>query len=487
MVKHLPRAGLALLVLCVSAFLSTTDARTPPESFADLTAKLLPAVVNISSTGTVERKGEMEELDDEEPFQDWLKEFDKRRHGDEDHPGNRSKKRRQTSLGSGFIIDKAGFIVTNNHVIENADKISVTLSDDTVVEAKLVGRDEKTDIALLKIKTDHPLVAVPWGDSDKVRVGDWAVAIGNPFGLGGTVTAGIISARARDIDAGQYDDFLQTDAAINRGNSGGPLFNMDGEVIGVNTAIFSPSGMSVGVGFSAASNLVKPVLASLRQYGRTRRGWLGVQIQSVSPEMAESLGLDKARGAMIAEVSPEGPALKAGLEIGDVILTFDQKPIEKMRSLPRIVAETPIDKVVDLGVWRKGKAVSLKVKVVELKEEGPAFVAKASPEETKPSEKVDLADLGITVTTITERVRKRYELQEDAVGLLVLDVDEDSDADEKGIRRGDVIDEIQQMPIQNVDDAKKAVAKAKQDKRKSILLRVMSGKRVGFVGIKLAG
>ena len=481
--KHLYLAGLVAVALSISG----AEARTPPESFADLTAKLLPAVVNISSTGTVERKGEMEELDGEEPFQDWLKEFDKRRHGDQDQPANRSKKRRQTSLGSGFIIDKAGYIVTNNHVIENADKISVTLSDDTVIEARLIGRDEKTDIALLKIKTDHPLTAVPWGDSDKVRVGDWAVAIGNPFGLGGTVTAGIISARARDIEAGQYDDFLQTDAAINRGNSGGPLFNMDGEVVGVNTAIFSPSGMSVGVGFSAASNLVKPVLASLRQYGRTRRGWLGVQIQSVSPEMAESLGLEKARGAMIAEVIPEGPALKAGLEIGDIILSFDQKPVDKMRALPRIVAETPIDKIVDLNVWRKGKQVALKVKVVELKEEAPALIAKASPEETRPSEKVELADVGITVTTVNERVRKRYGLQEDAVGLLVLNVDDDSDADSKGIHQGDVIDEIQQMPIQNADDAKKAIAKAKQDKRKSILLRVISGKKVGFVGIKLPG
>jgi serine protease Do len=473
---------LAAVLLAGAAF-----ARTPPESFADLTAKLLPAVVNISTSQTVERKGEMDDLDPDEPFEDWFKEFDKRRQGDPDAPANRPKKRKQTSLGSGFIIDKAGYVVTNNHVVAEADKISVTLHDDTVLDAKLVGRDEKTDIALLKITTTKPLTAVPWGDSDKVRVGDWAVAIGNPFGLGGTVTAGIISARARDIDAGQYDDFLQTDAAINRGNSGGPLFNLDGEVVGVNTAIFSPSGMSVGVGFAAASNLVKPVLSSLRQYGRTRRGWLGVQIQSVSPEMAESIGLDRARGAMVAEVAPDGPAAKAGLETGDVILSFDQKPIEKMRALPRVVAETPIDKAVDVGVWRKGKPVTVKVKVAELKEQAPQVAAVLAPEDGRPSEKVELTDLGLTVARLTTTLRKRYDVAEEVDGLLVLDVDEDSDAGDKGIRRGDVIDEIQQTRVQSAEDARTAIAKAKQDNRKSVLLRVLSGRKIGFVGVKLVG
>jgi len=477
-----------LLFAAVAALtLSAAEARTPPESFADLTAKLLPAVVNISTSQMVERKGDVDELDPDEPFEEWFKEFDKRRQGDPDALPNRPKKRKQTSLGSGFIIDKAGYIVTNNHVVAEADKISVTLYDDTVLDAKLVGRDEKTDIALLKITTTKPLTAVPWGDSDKVRVGDWAVAIGNPFGLGGTVTAGIISARARDIDAGQYDDFLQTDAAINKGNSGGPLFNLNGEVVGVNTAIYSPSGMSVGVGFAAAANLVKPVLASLRQYGRTRRGWLGVQIQSVSPEMAESIGLDKARGAMIAEVMADGPAAKAGLETGDVILTFDQKPIDKMRALPRVVAETPIDKAVDLSVWRKGKAVTLKVKVAELKEEAPELAAAVISEGVRQPQKVELAELGLSVAMLTETLRKRYDLADDVEGLLVLDVDEDSDAGDKGIRRGDVIDEIQQTPVQNAEDARTAIAKAKQDNRKSVLLRVLSGKKIGFVGVKLAG
>lgn len=478
-----------LIAACAAVALATAgaDARTPPESFADLTEKLLPAVVNISTSQTVERRGDMDNLDPDDPFEEWFKEFDRRRQGDQELMPDRPKKRKQTSLGSGFIIDKAGYIVTNNHVVDGADKISVTLHDDTVLDAKLIGRDEKTDIALLKITTDKPLTAVPWGDSDKVRVGDWALAIGNPFGLGGTVTAGIISARARDIAAGQYDDFFQTDAAINRGNSGGPLFNLDGEVIGINTAIFSPSGGSVGVGFAAAANLVKPVLGDLRQYGRPRRGWLGVQIQSVSPEMAESIGLDKASGAMIAEILPDGPAAKAGLEVGDIILRFDQKSIERMRALPRIVAETPIDKTVDVVLWRKGKQLTIKAKVAELKDQEPVVAAVTSPDDNRQPEKVELADLGVTVTPVTDRIRKRYDLDEDVAGLLVLDVDEDSDAGSKGIRRGDVIDEIQQIPIETAEDAQAAIAKAKLDKRKSVLLRVLSGKKIGFVGVKLAG
>jgi serine protease Do len=460
----------------------------PGESFADLAEKLAPAVVNISTTQTVERRGDMPDLNPDDPFEEWFKEFDRRRGGDEDEPA-KPRKRRQTSLGSGFIIDKSGYIVTNNHVVEGADKISVTLHDDTVVDAKLVGRDPKTDIALLKIAAAQPLVAVPWGDSDKVRVGDWTLAIGNPFGLGGSVTAGIISARARDIEAGQYDDYFQTDAAINRGNSGGPLFNMDGEVIGINTAIFSPSGGSVGVGFAAAANLVKPVLDDLRRYGRTRRGWLGVQIQSVSPEMAESIGLDKAVGAFVGEVTERGPAAAAGILAGDVILSFDKKPIEKMRALPRIVAETAIDKTVDVEIWRKGKRLTLKAKVAELKEEAPEAVAMvdAAPEDTRAPERTVLTALGITVAPVTERLRERFDLDEGVTGLLVLDVDDDSDAADKGLRRGDVIDEIQQVAVADPGAAQGVLARAKQDNKKSVLLRVISGKRVAFVGIKLAG
>ncbi|MBL8642293.1 MAG: DegQ family serine endoprotease [Rhodospirillaceae bacterium] len=480
-------AGVIGLGAMMSVAAPQAFARTPPDSFADLTEKLLPAVVNISTTQTVQRRGgELDDLDPSEPLEEWFKDYERRQHEDGDDQA-KPRKRKQTSLGSGFIIDKAGFIVTNNHVVENADKISVTLHDDTVLDAKLVGRDEKTDIALLKITTTRELTPVPWGNSDKVRVGDWVLAIGNPFGLGGTVTSGIISARARDISAGQYDDFFQTDAAINKGNSGGPLFNMDGEVVGINTAIFSPSGASVGVGFAAAANLVKPVLSDLKQYGRTRRGWIGVQIQSVSPEMAESIGLDKARGAMIAEVGEGGPAQKAGLSMGDIILSFDGKPVDKMRALPRIVAETPIDKTVDVVIWRKGKQMTIKAKVAELKEEAPAAAMAAVTDDKAQAEKTELAALGLTVAPVTDRLRKRYQLEDSVNGLVVLDVDDDGDAASKGIRKGDVIDEIQQMAVLSVEEAKTALEKAKQDKRKSVLLRVLSGKKIGFVGIKLAG
>lgn len=475
-----------MLLLACGVATAAAEARTPPDSFADLTEKLLPSVVNISTTQTVQRKSELDEIDPSEPLEEWFKDFERRRQDEQDAP-NKPRTRKQTSLGSGFIIDKAGYVVTNNHVVEGADKISVTLHDDTVLDAKLIGSDAKTDIALLKVETTRTLTPVPWGNSDKVRVGDWALAIGNPFGLGGTVTLGIISARARDIEAGQYDDFFQTDAAINRGNSGGPLFNVDGEVIGINTAIFSPSGVSVGVGFAAAANLVKPVLSDLKQYGRTRRGWLGVQIQTVSPDMAESIGLDQARGAMVAEVTPGGPAERAGLMMGDIILSFDQKPILKMRSLPRVVAETPIDKTVDVVVLRKGKQLTIKAKVAELKDETPKLAAVGSPEDRTQPEKFELADLGVTVTPVTERLRQRFQLDEGVNGLLVLDVDDDGDAATKGVRRGDVIDEIQQAPVQTAEEAKAAIAKAKADNRKSVLLRVLSGKKIGFVGIKLPG
>ena len=278
--------------------------------------------------------------------------------------------RKATSLGSGFIIDPAGYVVTNNHVIADADEITVILHDDTNLKAEVIGRDTKTDIALLKVKTDKPLSAVTWGDSDAARVGDWVLAIGNPFGLGGSVTAGILSARQRDINSGPYDDFLQTDASINRGNSGGPMFNMDGQVIGINTAIYSPSGGSIGIGFAIPSNLAKAVVAELQSETdhTVHRGWLGVRIQAVTDEIAESLGLDKARGALIASVSDNGPAQAAGIQAGDVVLSFDGREVTDMRRLPRLVAETPVGKTVPVTVWRKRKENTLQVKIGRLEE-----------------------------------------------------------------------------------------------------------------------
>jgi serine protease Do len=294
------------------------------------------------------------------PFEQFFKDFlNRNKPGGQGDKGAPAPERRMQSLGSGFIIDPSGLVVTNNHVIEGADEITVTLQDNTSLKAKVLGRDETGDIALLQVKTDKQLPAVQFGDSDAERVGDWVLAIGNPFGLGGTVTAGIVSARGRDIHQGPYDDFIQTDAAINRGNSGGPLFNMDGQVIGMNTAIYSPSGGSIGIGFSIPANLVKAVVTQLKDFGHPRRGWLGVRIQQVTPDIAESLGLHDASGAMVAGVNDGGPADKAKIHNGDIILKFNGQDVKEMRSLPRIVADSEVGKSVPVLLWRDGKQVTV--------------------------------------------------------------------------------------------------------------------------------
>ena len=324
-----------MAVFCLAAVPQLAQARSAPESFADLADKSLPAVVNVATTQTITADSQMQDLD--EMFRDFL---DKRQ-------GAKPRPRKATSLGSGFIVDPSGYIVTNNHVVENADEIMVVMHDDTELKAKLIGRDPKTDLALLKVDAGKPLPFVKWGDSNAMRIGDWVLAIGNPFGLGGSVTAGIVSARQRDINAGPYDDFIQTDASINRGNSGGPMFNMDGEVVGINSAIFSPSGGSVGIGFAIPSNLAKPVIEQIKQFGHPRRGWLGVRIQSISPDLAEGLKLPSDKGALVAGVTKDGPADKAGIKQGDVVLKFDGKEVTQMRGLPRMVADTAFGKSVD--------------------------------------------------------------------------------------------------------------------------------------------
>ena len=350
-------AGLSFLI-ALFAWSLAAHARAAPESFADLAERLLPTVVNIATTQVVEtRRGE--------EFEEFFKEFFERR-GGQPPP---QEKRRASALGSGFIIDASGYIVTNHHVIKDADEITVRLHDDTLLKAELIGSDEKTDLALLKVEFDKPLPATTWGRSEKTRIGDWVIAIGNPFGLGGTVTAGIVSARQRDINSGPYDDFIQTDAAINRGNSGGPMFNLDGEVIGVNTAIFSPSGGSIGIGFAIPSDLAKNVVMQLRQFGEVRRGWLGVRIQTVTEELAEGLRLGKPRGALVASVTEDGPAEKGGILGGDVILEFDGRTVPDMRKLPRMVAETPIGQDVEVVVWRKGEKKTVTIHLGELDEE----------------------------------------------------------------------------------------------------------------------
>jgi serine protease Do len=362
--------------------------------------------------------------------------------------------------------------------------VTVILHDDTNLKAKIIGRDTKTDIALLKVESGKPLPFVKFGDSDKSRVGDWVVAIGNPFGLGGTVTAGIISARARDIQSGPYDDYIQTDASINRGNSGGPMFNMAGEVIGVNTAIFSPSGGSIGIGFAIPSALASPVVDQLLKYGKTRRGWLGVRIQSVTEEIAESLGLQKPRGALVAGVTEQGPAEKAGLEAGDVILRFDGRDIAEMRRLPRVVAETPIDKEVNVTIWRKGKEQTLRAKVGELQEEE---VASAKPEETQKEQapKGGVSVLGLTLADITGALRSQFKLPNDAKGVVVVDVAPDSPASQKGIRPGELIVEVAQDKVENSNDVKAKIDKARAAKRKSVLLLVERQSDQRFVVLPL--
>ncbi len=476
-------AGVLLLVLLVPAW-----AKPAPDSFADLAAKLLPAVVNISTTQTIKADKDhptgpdMPQFPPGSPFEEFFKDFLNRNHGGEGTP--QALPRHATSLGSGFIIDPSGLVVTNNHVIADADEITVTMQDDTNFKAEVVGRDTKIDVALLRIKSAKPLPSVKFGDSDQTRIGDWVLAIGNPFGLGGTVTAGILSARAREINAGPYDDFLQTDAAINRGNSGGPMFNMSGEVIGINTAIYSPSGGSIGIGFALPSNLAHPVLDQIRDFGHPRRGWLGVNIQSVTDEIAESLGLDKPKGALIASVKDGGPAQVAGIQPGDVVLDFDGKDVTDMRHLPRLVAETPIDKPVKVTVWRKRKEVSLDVKVGELKEDEQQAALPAK--EQKPDTATGgVQVLGLSLSNLTPDLRERYALAEDAVGVVVTDVAAKSQAADKGVRAGDVIVEVAQEDVKNAGQINDLVDQAKKQGRKSVLLLVDRQGDLRFVALKL--
>jgi len=468
--------------------LASTSA-PPLHGFADLAERLLPAVVNISTTQTMTKKNQrlgpdMPQFPPGSPFEEFFREFFDRKGGQENAPP-----RRATSLGSGFIVDaKAGLVVTNNHVIQDADEITVILHDDTNIKAEVVGRDAKTDLAVLRIPLTHPLTDVKFGDSERMRVGDWVVAIGNPFGLGGTVTAGIVSARARDINAGPYDDFLQTDASINRGNSGGPMFNLDGEVIGINTAIFSPSGGSVGIGFAIPSNLAKPVLEQLQSFGRTKRGWLGVRIQAVTPEIAESLGLDRARGALVANVTPGGPAEAAGIEPGDVILQFDGKDVNEMRRLPRIVAETNIKRKVDLTVWRKGREHALKVTVGELEaaeDQGLLEAGRRDEDGQRPAAPSTFDQLGLKLSAITPELRRQHDLGDDARGVVVVEVDRDGAAADKGVRPGDIIVEVSQQEATSPADVAQKVEQARAEGKRSVLLLIDRQGDLRFVALPL--
>ena len=471
------------VVVFVVMFMSVTfaggiaGAGERPDSFADQVERLSPAVVNISTTTIVNdgQRMEMPQFPPGSPFEEFFKNF-----------GDNNRKRRAQSLGSGFIIDDKGIVVTNYHVIENAEEIRVILADETSFTAKVLGQDKKTDIAVLKIEPgDTELVSVKFGDSDALRVGDWVLAIGNPFGLGGTVTAGIVSARGRDIGNGPYDDFIQTDASINRGNSGGPLFNVEGEVIGINTAIFSQSGGSVGIGFAISSNLASRVAEQLSEFGKTRRGWLGVFIQEVTSDIAESLGLDEATGALVSTVNENSPAFVAGVEPGDVILTFDGKAIERMRDLPRIVAETDIGSKVEVELFRQGKKMTVMVELGEL-EKAELVGLVDSDAGSASGDKQSFGSLGFSVQDLDAKLAEELEIDAELTGVVVVEVVPGSPAADKGLAPGDIIRRYGQRRVEDALGLAKDIKVAENGGKSGILILVERDGRERFVQIGFA-
>src|SRR3954464_682882 len=445
-------ALVAVFALAATLFPVHAWARSAPESFADLAEEIMPAVVNISASTTVEaRSRTLPQLPQGTPFEDLFEEFFNRRgQGGPGGPGGPNgdapRQRRSNSLGSGFVIDPSGIVVTNNHVIGDANEINVIFSDGQRLKAEIVGKDSKVDIAVLRVKPEKPLKAVPFGDSDRMRPGDWVMAIGNPFGLGGSVTAGVVSERGRNIESGPYDNFIQTDASINKGNSGGPLFNMSGEVIGINTAILSPTGGSVGIGFAVPASTAAPVIDQLRQFGETRRGWLGVRIQNVDDATAEALNLGTARGALIAGIDDKGPAKPAGLEVGDVIVRFDGKEVKDSRDLPRIVASTPVGKAVDVAIVRKGQEMTKQVTLGRL-EDTQKRASLQQPSTEPPT--VTRQALGLNMSGMTDELRRRFSLKDDLKGVVITRVDPNSSASDKRIQAGEVIVEVNQEPVTN--------------------------------------
>ena len=473
---------------------SPAFARPAPEGFADLAARLLPGVVNIASTQIIKAGGRGGEDDGPDlpfppgsPMEKFFRDF-----MDRNHPGGgrggEDEGRKSQSLGSGFIIDATGYIVTNNHVIEGADEINVILQDNTTLKAKLIGTDPRVDVALLKVETDKPLTVVPWADSDKARVGDWVIAIGNPFGLGGSVTAGIVSARGRDIRQGAYDDFIQTDAAINQGNSGGPLFNMDGEVVGINTAIYSRSGGSIGLGFSIPANQAKLVVDQLRKFGHPRRGYIGVKIQQVTQDIADSVGLKEPVGAMIAAVDDNGPASKAKLQGGDVVLKFNGTDIKEMRNLPRTVAETEVGKTVPVVVWRDGKERSLDITVGEMPDDAKVAGKESKPADAKKpdSKPVEVAGLGLKLAPVSEETRGKFQLPDGQKGVVIVDVAPKTPGAEKGLKPGDVILEVQQEEVTAPAGVVDRVDRFRKAGRKSVLMLVQTGDGMRYIALPLA-
>jgi serine protease Do len=487
--------ALSLTVLTPSFAPAWAD-HAPPGDFADLAAKLLPTVVNISARSKP-TEAKNEEPDTKQPpagspFEEFFREFMERNGQGEQTP------RRGMSVGSGFVIDaEKGYVVTNNHVIVGedpdsppADEIKVTLQNEKSFTATVVGRDVLADVAVLKITPSPDLVAVNWGDSNAARVGEWVLAIGEPFALSGTVSAGIISARNRDI-GGRYDNYIQTDASINKGNSGGPLFNMKGEVIGITSLIYSPSGGSIGLGFAHPSAEVRPIIAQLIQSGKAKRGWLGVAIQSVDQDIADSLGLKAASGALVSSVQPKSPAAAAGIQANDVILTYDGKEVPDSRRLPRMVVETPIDHDAELKIWRDGKEIMKTVKVAEMPESKMlASADSGSGDEPGNSKKDDQAvtQLGLGLSQITPEARQHYQLGDDVSGVLVTTVSPDSVAADKQLTPGDVLLEVNQQEVKSPKDVVAKVDEARKANKKSVLLLVQGqGGESHFVALPVTG
>lgn len=426
-------------------------------SFADLAEKLTPSVVNISSFS----QSETENGEGNTPLSE--------------------------SLGSGFIIDGNGYIITNNHVVDKAESISITLSDNTKTEARVIGKDPKTDLALIKIETKRPLNAVEFGDSDKIRVGDWVLAIGNPFGLGSSVTAGIVSAKSRDIESGPYDSFIQTDASINQGNSGGPMFNLQGEVIGISSAIFSTTGASQGVGFAIPANLAGWVISQLKEHGEVKRGWIGIKIQPNTPEIADSLGISANQGVVVSGVTEQGPAQKAGLQAGDIVLSFNRQPIDNTKNLSRLIAETKIGTPAPIEIWRSGQKQTLTVPIELMPEETPLSAAKetASDAAETPDNGESLNIIGFTVKEISPELAERYKLAPSTSGVVVTDILPNSDASRKGIKIGDIIVKIDKRNIIGESAFHEYVNDARRENNRPVLLAIQGREALHFVAVKL--
>ncbi len=477
-----PVAAAVVLTLLAPALPPPAMAQTlPTQGFGDLVERVGPAVVNIQTSreAVMQEDIPLPQFPPGSPFEEFFKDFFDREQQQPQRP------RRGASLGSGFVIDPDGLVVTNNHVIAEADEITVAFADGKEYSAELIGRDQQTDLALLKIERDEPFPSVEWADSDEVRVGDWMLAIGNPFGLGTSVTAGIVSARGRDIRAGPYDDFFQVDAAINRGNSGGPSFTMEGQVFGVNTAIFSPSGGNVGIGFAIPSNLARRVIDSLKSDGRVARGWLGVRIQSVTDEIAASLGLDEAQGALVASVTPSGPAEDAEIQPGDVILEFNGQAITQMRSLPRIVAETEVGREVDVLIWRRGEERTVRVTLGELPDDA-TLSELGNGDEPPASTALAIDELGLTVSALDDEMRTRFELGQDVRGVVIIDVEPGSAADTEALRPGDLIVEVSQSEVGSPPEVLAKVNEAIDEGRDAVLLLIDRQGDFRFVALRLA-